>query len=173
VAINLLALFYMVPLGFSLAAVTRVGNLIGEKRHHRAQVASWCAFGLAGAAAGVSAVLFVLLRDLLPRVYTADDAVVAVAASVLPVAAAFQVFDALQAVGGGVLRGMGRTRPAAVIHFVGFYTLALPLGWFLAFRRGMGLPGVWWGLALGLAIAGLLLVAWIRWRGPASLAREA
>ena len=53
-----------------------------------------------------------------------------------PIAGAFQIFDGIQVVGGGVLRGMGRTRPAALFNLVGYYVLGLPVAWWLAFRRG-------------------------------------
>ena len=109
----------------------------------------------------VSALGFWLGRAQLARLFTVDPQVVALAATILPVAAAFQIFDGLQVVGGGVLRGMGQTRPAAVFNFVGYYVLALPLAWFLAFRQGLGVVGLWWGLALGLATVALLLIGWI------------
>jgi len=73
-------------------------------------------------------------------------------------------------VGCGVLRGMGRTRPAAVFNFFGYWVLGLPLGGWLGLRAGWGLAGIWWGLASGLAFVAILLVAWVRFRGPASTA---
>ena len=82
-------------------------------------------------------------------------------------AAAFQIFDGTQVVGCGVLRGMGRTRPAMVFNFVSYWVLALPLGAWLGFSRGWGLAGIWWGLALGLGFVAASLVVWIRLRGPA------
>jgi MATE family multidrug resistance protein len=72
-------------------------------------------------------------------------------------------------VGTGILRGMGRTRPAAAIYLVGYYVLALPMAWWLGFRLDLGLPGVWWGLCLGLASVAIMLVIWIWRRGPAKL----
>ena len=93
---------------------------------------------------------------------------VALAATVLPVAAAFQIFDGIQAVGGGVLRGMGKPRPAAVFNLIGYWLLGLPLGWWLGIRQGW-LAGLWWGLVLGLGIIALCLVVWVRVRGPATL----
>jgi MATE family multidrug resistance protein len=111
--------------------------------------------------------LFVLFRHELPRLYVDDDAVVALAAVVLPIGAAFQVSDGAQVVGGGILRGMGRTRPAAAINLLAYWGLGLPIAWWLAFPREGGLPGLWWGLAAGLTAAAALTVAWIWWRGPA------
>jgi MATE family multidrug resistance protein len=114
----------------------------------------------------LSGLAFLLARFELPRLFTADPAVIAAAAAILPVAAAFQVFDGVQVVGGGVLRGMGQTRPAAVFNLVGYYGLALPLAWWLAFRLELGLRGIWWGLALGLATVAGMLVLWISRFGP-------
>mgnify|MGYP003888489331 CR=1 FL=1 len=89
------------------------------------------------------------------------------AASILPVAAAFQIFDGAQCVGGGILRGMGRTRPAAVFNFMSYYVIALPLGYVLAFKLGLELVGIWMGLAIGLGMAAALFLLWVRVRGPA------
>jgi MATE family multidrug resistance protein len=173
--LNLASLSFMVPLGVSLAAVTRVGNLVGAGRPHDAQRAAWVALALGAGSMALFALLFVTLRHGLPRLYTDEPEVVRLAASILPIAAAFQLFDGTQVVGSGILRGMGRTRPAAVIHVVGFWGLALPLAWWLTFRAGLGLAGLWWGLALGLASVAALLVLWVAWHGPArteALGRE-
>lgn len=115
----------------------------------------------------LSALLFVAGRHWLPRIYTSEREVIALATGILPIAAAFQVFDGTQVVGCGVLRGMGRTRPAAWFNLIGYWAIGLPLGGWLALRAGFGLGGIWWGLATGLAIVSALLVAWIQRRGPA------
>jgi MATE family multidrug resistance protein len=167
ISFNLIALAFMVPLGISMAAATRVGNLLGERRPHDAQRAAWVALALAGGWMLVSAAGLVLGRERLPQLYNDEPSVLLLASSILPIAAAFQLFDGLQVVGGGVLRGMGRTRPAAVFHLIGFYLLGLPLAWWLTFRRDQGLPGLWWGLALGLFAIATAFVLWIARRGPA------
>jgi len=169
VALNLASVAFMMPLGVALAAVTRVGNLIGARRFRRAQLAAQVALGLGAAFMSLSALAFAVFRFSLPKLYNHDPAVVALAAAILPVAAAFQIFDGLQVVGGGILRGMGRTRPAAVFNLVAFYVLAIPLAWLLGFRAGFGIRGVWWGLCLGLGVVALSLVLWISRHGPASL----
>jgi len=166
IVINLASISFMVPLGISFGVVTRVGNLIGEGDPRRAQRAAWVGFVLGGAVMTVSAAAFVFGRWWLPSLYTRDAAVIASCAALLPIAAAFQLFDGVQVVGGGILRGMGRTRPAAVFNLVGYYVLALPLAWWLAFPAGYGLPGMWWGLAAGLAVIAVALVTWVWLRGP-------
>lgn len=168
IVLNLASLSFMVPLGISFASVTRVGNRLGAGDPEGAQRAAWVAFGMGAAAMGSSALLFVLLRHQLPLLYTSEREVVALAATILPIAACFQLVDGVQAVGAGILRGMGNTRPAAAINVVGFYLLALPLAWWLAFRRGHGLSGIWWGIALGLAVVAVLLLLWVWRRGPAT-----
>jgi len=167
ITLNMAALAFMIPLGISLAAVTRVGNLLGARRSEDAQRAAWVALALGAGVMSASAVLFVVFRRELPRLYTPDAGVVALCASILPIAAAFQIFDGTQVVGCGVLRGMGRTRPAAVFNLISYWLVGIPLGAWLALPMGWGLAGVWWGLCIGLASVAALLVAFIRWRGPA------
>jgi len=166
IVINLASLSFMVPLGVGIAAVTRVGNLIGAGDRRGAQRAAWVALGVGAGVMAVSAIAFVLLRDELPAWYNDDPEVVAMAAVLLPIAGAFQIFDGIQVVGGGILRGMGRTRPAAVFNLLGYYALGLPVGWWLAFETDMGVAGIWWGLTLGLLVVAALMVVWVGVRGP-------
>lgn len=167
VALNLASLSFMVPLGVSMAATTRVGNLLGAGEPDRAQRAAWTAMATGATCMAVSGMTFLLARTTIPRIYSSDPEVLAAAAAILPIAAAFQVVDGIQVTGAGVLRGMGNTRPAALFNLLGYWILGLPLGWWLAFEGGHGLAGVWWGLALGLLVVAVCLVAWIRRRGPA------
>src|SRR5262249_4977416 len=106
--------------------------------------------------------------------------VIAACAAILPIAGAFSIFDGTQAVGCGVLRGMGRTRPAMVFNLISYWVLALPIGSWLALRGGWGGAGMWWGVAgrggagrvaAGLGMVAISLVLWIRARGPAVDAR--
>jgi MATE family multidrug resistance protein len=169
VALNFAALSFMMPLGVAQAACTRVGNLLGAHRFREADRAAWVAIGLGAAVMAVWALVFALGRNVLPRIYTPDATVVALAASVLPIAGAFQIFDGTQVVAAGVMRGMGSTRPAAWLNFVGYWLVALPIAWWLT-RRGAGLEAIWWSLCLGLVLVAGGLVLWIRARGPGRLA---
>jgi len=170
IALNLASLSFMLPLGISQGAVTRVGNLLGAHRPRDAERAAWVAIACGAAVMSLSGAAFLTLRHALPQLYTADLAVIAVAASILPIAAAFQVFDGTQVVCIGVLRGMGRTRPAAWFNFLGYWMLGLPIGGWLAFRMHWGLHGIWWGLCFGLFVVASSLVLFVRARGPARLA---
>lgn len=167
IVLNLASLSFMMPLGISQGVVTRVGNLIGAGQPERAQRAAWVGMSLGASVMTMAGLVFLLFRDLLPRIYTTDMSLVAVCSAILPIAAAFQIFDGTQAVGCGVLRGMGRTLPAAGFNLLGYWVLGLPVGAWLAIRAGWGLAGIWWGFVLGLAVVAVLVVFWIARRGPA------
>ncbi len=169
ITLNMAAFSFMMPLGVAQAACTRVGNFIGGRQSDDADRAAWVAIGLGAAVMSCWALLFVLARDVLPRLYTPDEAVIALAATILPVAGAFQIFDGVQVVAAGVLRGMGNTRPAALLNLAGYWVVALPLAVYLTWRTEAGLEGIWWSLCLGLGLVAVGLVWFVRVRGPRHL----
>jgi MATE family multidrug resistance protein len=169
IALNLASISFMVPLGISIAASTRVGNLIGAGQVGEAQTSANVSMGLGTAVMLFFAAVFLALRGELAALYNSDPKVIALAAGILPVAAAFQLFDGLQVVAAGILRGMGRTRILPILHLFSFYGLGLPFAWWLAYRQELGVIGIWWGLCLGLGVVSLTLLGWILVRGPASL----
>jgi MATE family multidrug resistance protein len=116
---------------------------------------------MGGSVMAIAAFLFVVFRTTLPRLYVSDPEVAAIAASLLPIAGAFQIFDGIQVVGGGLMRGMGRPQAGAVANLFSFYLIGLPLAWGLAFRAGLGIVGIWWGLAAGLACVAGILCFWV------------
>ena len=171
IALNLSAITYMVPAGVGAAAATRVGNAIGREDMPGARRAAAVCLVLGAGIMAVFGVVFVLAPRLLVGLYSPDPGVVAMGAVLLPIAAAFQVFDGIQAVGVGVLRGAADTRFAALVALIGYWGFGLPLGIFLAFHLALGPRGLWWGLTLGLAIMALLLLARIFHRFRGQIAR--
>ena len=171
IVLNLASVSYMVPLGIGLAATTRVGNLVGAGDRRGAQRAAWVAFAMGGGMMLLFAVAFISGRSWIPTWYTRDAQTIALAAMLLPIVSAFQLFDGLQVVGSGILRGMGRTRPAAAFNVIGYYIIGLPVGWWLSRPERLGLPGIWWGLASGLFVIALLALGWVARRGPATAER--
>ncbi|QDV09642.1 Multidrug resistance protein NorM [Planctomycetes bacterium Poly30] len=171
VAINLASMTFMIPLGIGLAATTRIGNLIGERRHGDAQTSAGVALWMGGLSMAAMGVVLYLGREYLPSKYVPDDLdAIRLAALILPIAAAFQVFDGVQVVGSGILRGMGKTVPAAVFNFIAWWIIALPTACYFVLLRDGGLREVWWSLCLGLGVVAVMAAAWVKWRGPASLA---
>ncbi len=156
-ALNMASVTFMISLGISLAAATRVGNLIGARRGCLVPRSAGLAMAVGGGAMSVAGVAFALFPRSLAGLYTDDASVVAVCAQLLPIAGAFQIFDGVQTVAGGVLRGLGKTRPAAWANFIAYWLIGLPVGYFLALHTTAGIRGLWWSLAAGLAIvAGVL-----------------
>lgn len=168
IALTLSALSFMVPLGISGAAATRVGNAIGRGDLAGARRSAAVCLALGAGMMSLSALTFIGAPYHLSRLFTAEAGVIAIAVVLLPVAAAFQVFDGLQVVAIGALRGSADTRVPAAIALIGYWGLGLPLGAFFAFRTEMGPQGPWWGLTVGLGSVAILVVArlWVRLSAP-------
>jgi MATE family, multidrug efflux pump len=106
---------------------------------------------------------FLLFPRHIARIYTPNAAIIKMSVSLLAIAAFFQLFDGLQVVATGALRGTGDTRTPMIGNFVAYWLFGLPLGAYLCFRRGWGAFGMWIGLCLGLVFVGsLLLFIWHR-----------
>ncbi len=160
-ALNVIALAFMLANGLSAAAATRVGNLVGAHRPWTTSAAM--ALGLVVVLTSATGLTFLTFPLLIGGAYSSDPAVVALVASVLPIGAAFGFFDGAQVVAFGILRGLGDTRVPSLFNLVGYWALGLPLGAWLALRVGLGLPGVWIGLAVSLVVVTGLLGWRIRW----------
>lgn len=171
VALNLASLAFMVPLGLSMAASVRVGNAIGRGDPSAAERAARVALVGGFGFMSLTSTLFLLLPEALARAYTNELGVIAVAATLIPLAGVFGVFDGMQVVAGGCLRGTGDMRFPLLVHLVGFWGCGIPLGGWLAFERGLGPAGLWWGLVAGLATVALILGARVRARFAQTLVR--
>lgn len=170
-ALNLASLTFMVPLGISAAAAVRVGHAVGAGDAERARRASRAATMVGVGFMATSACVLLSAPRLLAGLYTNDAGVLALAASLIPIAGIFQVFDGLQVVSLGVLRGLGDTRVPAAVSMAGFWLFGIPLGAWLGLRAGLGARGLWWGLVAGLAAVGGVLALRVQARLRAPLAR--
>ena len=159
VAINLCSISFMVPLGFSATAAVRVGQALGREDVPAARRAALAAYACGLAFMSCSALAFLFVPEVLAGIYTADPEVVRMAARFLLVGAAFQLFDGAQTIGIGALRGAADTRVPMFVTIIGYWVLGLPIGYVAAFPLQGGPPGLWWGLAAGLATVAILL-AW-------------
>jgi MATE family multidrug resistance protein len=161
IALNYASISYMVPLGVSAAAAVSVGHAVGSGNPARARRAGWLALGLGTSFMLVAGVVFLVAPRALISLYTTDPRVLAVGPTLLCIAAAFQVFDGIQTVCTGALRGLGETRVPMIANFIGYWILGLPLGLTLCFVLHWGIYGTWIGLTLALVvIASALLVRW-------------
>jgi MATE family multidrug resistance protein len=171
IAINLASFTFMVPLGVSTATAVLVGHAIGAGDEDRARRSAIAGIAIGTLFMCASSIAFRLFPVALARAYTSDSTVIALAATLIPIAGVFQVFDGIQAVAAGVLRGIGDTHAPAVINIVGFWLIGLPVSWWLAFRSGGGAVGLWWGIVVGLAAVAIILLARVRVRLGRSMRR--
>jgi MATE family, multidrug efflux pump len=163
IALNMAAFTFMVPFGISSAAAVRVGQAIGRRDPHGARSAGGAALTIGVGFMACAAIVFLSIPRPLIRAFTADIAVIDIGAALLFVAAIFQLFDGLQAVTTGALRGLADTRTPMLWNLAGHWLLGLPLGYTLCFVVGLGVVGLWWGLSAGLMTCGVsLLIVWIR-----------
>jgi MATE family multidrug resistance protein len=158
IALNAASVTYMVPLGIASAAAVSVGKELGAKKRTHAARAGWTAIGVAMLFELGAAALFVFLPRQIARTYTHDQEVISLCIKLLRVAAVFQLFDGLQAVATGALRGAGNTRTAMVWNLAGYWGIGLPVGCWLCFVIGWGVTGLWWGLCLALVLIGVALL---------------
>jgi MATE family multidrug resistance protein len=159
VALTLASFTFTVALGVSSATAVRVGQAVGRADTPGARRAGFTGLALGAAFMACSAIAFVSAPRALAHLLSDDAAVIAAAAPLLMIAAVFQIFDGLQGVGAGALRGAGDTRAPLWANLVGHYAVGLPLALLLCFGRGLGAAGLWWGLSAGLITVALGLVA--------------
>jgi MATE family multidrug resistance protein len=163
IAISVATTTFMVPYGVASAAAVRVGHAVGRRDAEGVARSGWMAIALGVGFMGTAAVALRLFPEPIISFFTDDPSVLAVGVSLLSVAALFQLFDGLQVVTIGALRGLGDTRTPMVAALLGYWVLALPAGWALAFPLGVGVRGLWFGMLLGLFAVGVsLLGVWMR-----------
>jgi MATE family multidrug resistance protein len=163
IALNLASFTFMVPLGVASAGAVRVGHAVGRRDRAGAAHAGWTALLLGVGFMACAAGSFLTFPRALIGAFTSDAKVLELGASLLFVAAVFQLFDGVQGVATGVLRGLGDTRWPMFWNLAGHWIIGLPLGYVLCFTAGLGVIGLWWGLSSGLIICAIaLLTVWTR-----------
>lgn len=171
IALNLASLTFMVPLGIAQATGVLVGRAVGREDTNAARRAAGAGLAAGSAFMTGTALLFLAAPRPLAERYSSDPEVLAVAVALLPLAGLFQVFDGLQVVATGVLRGVADTRAPMVVNVLGFWLCGMPISLWLGFRMGGGPVGLWWGLVAGLAAVASFLLLRIRRRFGGELRR--
>lgn len=166
IAINVAAVTYMMASGIGAAATIRVGNQKGLGNFRAMRMA-----GISNLVMGAlfmigSGLLMVLANRIIPVLYIDDPEVIRIASSLLVIAALFQISDGVQVVGLGALRGLEDVKVPGLISLLAYWGIGLPVGYFLCFKAGFGVDGIWTGLLVGLTAAALLLT--LRFRALSS-----
>jgi MATE family multidrug resistance protein len=171
IALNLASLVFMVPLGVSSAAAVIVGHAVGRGDPDGVRRSTVASLVVGAGFMLVTGLLFILLPGPFAGLYTTDAMVFALAALLLPIAGVFAVFDGLQVVAIGLLRGLGDTRMPMISNIVGFWCIGMPISLWLGFGLGYGAQGLWWGLVVGLVIVAVFLILRVRQREKHDLTR--
>lgn len=154
----------MIPFGLASAAAVRVGQAVGRRDAPGMRRAGWTALGIASAVMCASAVLFFTVPEFLIRIYSSDPQVIEIGVVLLFICSVFQLFDGLQTVTTGALRGLGDTRTPMIANLIGHWAIGLPVGYSLCFHWGWGVAGLWTGLSVGLILIGAVLLWVWSWR---------
>ncbi|MBU3679274.1 MAG: MATE family efflux transporter [Candidatus Kapabacteria bacterium] len=150
VAINLASITFMVALAIGTAATYRMAAAQASADRVRMRMVGTSALGLIIGFEILTATIFIALRHVMPTWYISDPQVITMASQLLILAAAFQIFDGVQAVGLGILRGLHDTVIPTRIVMVSYLIVALPLSYLLGFHTPLGATGIWLGYVAGL-----------------------
>ncbi|KAK1741501.1 multidrug and toxic compound extrusion (MATE) family protein [Skeletonema marinoi] len=164
-------LFLSFPFAIGIAASIRVGQLIGELKPVDAQRSTRMSFLLTLVFQIILIAIIVPFKDSLGGLFTSDEDVANLVADIIPIWCVFMIGDSVQAVTGGVLRGLGKQKLCLLLNILGFWVLGVPIGAALTFAAGLGVFGLWWGLVIGIyctAIIGILILRFrMDWRKEA------
>lgn len=164
ITLQLASLSFMVPLGIGIAASVRVGWAVGRGDATAVRRAVTAALAAAIVVMTGFMLLFLLAPAEIAGLVTNQPEHVAIAALLIPIAGVFQIGDGIQVASIGCLRGLGDVRSPVLANVLGFWVIGLPLGCWLAFPRGLGAAGLWWGLVLGLFVVAIALLWIVRLR---------
>nr|WP_278193080.1 MATE family efflux transporter [Dickeya dianthicola] len=175
IALNFSSLMFVLPLSVGVAATIRVGHRLGEGSAEAARVAARTGIATGVLLAMCTAIFTITLREPIAMLYNKNPDVVAMASHLMLLAAVYQISDAVQTIGSGVLRGYKDTRAIFFITFIAYWLLGLPSGYALALTDilvpRIGPAGFWWGFIIGLTSSATMMVLRIRWVQRQSPAR--
>jgi MATE family multidrug resistance protein len=159
IALMASAVFFMVPLGVALGVTVRVGRAVGQGDPAAIRRAGLAGFAVMLTCQCVSCALMFFASSAIARLFTQVPAVITLASTLLMLTAVFQFADGTQTVAMAALRGLQDTRVPMLLAMLAYWLLGVPVGAWLAFRCGLGVPGIWMGLMAGLTVAAVLLTA--------------
>jgi MATE family multidrug resistance protein len=167
VVLNVCAVTFMIPYALSQAATVRVGYALGAGQPEAARRAGYVAVWLGIGWMVIAAATMLIAPNLLTSIYLdlsnpVNASAAQLAASLFVIAAIFQIVDGTQVTTQGALRGLKDTTVPMVICGLGYWVFGLGSGVTMGFLMGFGAKGLWWGLAIGLAVSATLL--FLRWR---------
>jgi len=161
-AMGLASFTFMIANGVAMATTIRVSFQLGTRNFASMEHVAYSAVQLVVTYMGLCGLGFLLFRHQLPYIFTADIHVVDQAASLLMVAALFELFDGLQVVCLGILRGFADVKAPMIIAGFSYIVVGLSVSYLCAFTLNIGPEVIWYGFLAGLIVAGVLLSLRIR-----------
>lgn len=157
IALSCASFTFMVSVGLTQGSSIRVSNAFGARDYPRV-IAIGKGTLITGLIYGIScAIIFVVFRYSLPRAFNNDTAVIEMGALLLLFAAIFQISDATQAIGAGLLRGIKDVKTPTILIAIAYWVVGIPSGYWLAFHGGLGASGIWIGFIIGLSCSSIFL----------------
>uniref|UniRef100_A0A3B5A025 Multidrug and toxin extrusion protein n=1 Tax=Stegastes partitus TaxID=144197 RepID=A0A3B5A025_9TELE len=140
---------YMFPLGVQAAACARVGNALGAGDTARAVLSTKMSYGLAGSMAIVEGVVLAGTKTVIGYIFTSDEKIIDLVSQLMTVYCFLQFFDGIVCVSTGIFLGTGKQKIPAVVNFIGYYCIGLPLCIVFMFVAKLRVLGFWLGLLIG------------------------
>lgn len=157
VVINCAGIVFMIPLGLATASTVRIGQAIGARDLARIRPILYSSSIIGFGLFLLTAQPFVFFNNELAAKFLPDSPAQSIAATLLLIAAAFQLADYIQILSAGALRGLSDVNYPAIITIIAYWLISLPLGYVLAFHYNLGVYGIWWGLVLGIFLSAICL----------------
>ena len=157
VALSIASLTFAVCLGIGAATSVAVGRAVGSGERRTMVESGFAGILLSVVFMSMTASLMWAFPKEVSAVITTEESVLELASQLIIIAGFFQIVDGIQAVAAGALRGLGLTRFSSIANLTGHWAFGLPLGLWLAFEKGYGVVGLWWGLTSGLSAVALAL----------------
>ncbi|MHB2153444.1 MATE family efflux transporter [Calditrichota bacterium GD2] len=158
IALSMASMSFMIALGITAAGTIRVGHFLGRNDPHNLKRAGLTTVILSVAVMSAFGLIFILLRYKLPTLFVKDEEVIRIAASLLIIAALFQISDGTQAAGIAILRGLTDVKIPMILSFIAYWIFGLPVGYVLGFVFKLHVNGIWLGLLSGLSFAGIVFL---------------
>lgn len=157
IALSCAAFTFMASMGLAQAGSIRVSNAFGTKNYKKIASIGKSTLRTALAYGVFCALIFVVFRNDLPLLFNNKKEVIEIAATLFVLASIFQISDATQAIGSGLLRGIKDVKAPTILIFIAYWVLGIPSGYLLAFHFKLGAPGIWLGFIIGLGFSSIFL----------------
>ncbi|GJM08694.1 MAG: MATE family efflux transporter [Lysobacteraceae bacterium] len=164
VALNFAALWFMVPLGISMALTVRVGNSAGRRDRLEVGIRSRHGISMIALLQIFSAIMMLTIPHWIAGIYTTSSEVLTIAIPLIMIAGIFQISDGIQVAAFSALRGIKDTQWPMVLTVAAYWGVGIPASWLFGIHWDHGAPGVWWGLIAGLTVAAVLLLLRLRYQ---------